>query len=71
MTCYMGHMAWLFADLGIPYDAEGRKCVDEALRQVLRMPPAAKCPEIWRLIKDAGPGERVQLAESVREVLNR
>lgn len=66
----MHHMAWLFTELDIEYNAENRERVDEALRELLRMSPAAKCPDVWRAIKDLDLKEHAALVPWVRDALD-
>lgn len=51
MTCYMRHMDWLFADLGLSVDAENRQRLDLALREVLELPEGLPCNGVWAEIK--------------------
>lgn len=74
MTCYHRHLTGLFEELGVAYDAEGRRRVHEAILEVLRMPGDARCPEVWAGLKAAyGPvgAHLPQLARDVAEVLPR
>jgi hypothetical protein len=65
MTCYMRHMAWLFEALGLAYDAENRRRVDSALREVLAVGPDAHCPEIWAAVKTLDDADREALVPAV------
>jgi len=69
VTCYMGHMQWMFDALGIPDDKKNRKRVDAAIRQALAMDEGAHCPEIWAAIKALSPDERDALVPKVGDAL--
>jgi hypothetical protein len=71
MTCYQRHMGWLFEALELPFDKTERRQVDSALRQVLRTPEGAHCPEVWAAIKALSDDERAGLPAEVSAVLGR
>lgn len=66
MTCYMRHMHWLFEALDQPFDAEHKKLMDRQIRESLKTPDDAHCPQVWAAVKALSPDERLDLVADIR-----
>jgi hypothetical protein len=62
-------MVWLFEGLDVPSEPDTRQRVDTALREHLKTPEGAHCPEIWTAIKELSDEERSALVPCVRDLL--
>lgn len=69
MTCYMRHMAWLFADLGLATDPESQKLLDAALKRTLELPPDAQCPQVWAEVKEIDSAGWAEIMHDLRSNL--
>jgi len=69
MTCYMRHMDWLFDELGLESDKDGKRRLDTALRAVLTTAPDAHCPEVWAAYKGLSDDDRTALVPQLRKAL--
>jgi len=69
MTCYQRHMGPLFEELGLPYEKDERRRVDDALRELFGLGGEAHCPEVWAAIKALSDDELDALPARVRELL--
>jgi hypothetical protein len=65
MSCYMRQMTWLFEALGLPYDKDHRKLLDNAIREELALPAEFHCPEVWSAIKALTDDERAALTSGL------
>jgi hypothetical protein len=70
MTCYQRHLDWLFEALDLPYDRDGRRRLDTALREILALGPDAHCPEVWAAFKAVSEAEMASLVPRLREALD-
>lgn len=69
MTCYQRHLGSLFEALGLDYDKDNRRRVDDAIRRVLEVPEGAHCPEVWSAIKALSSEQLDALPARLTEVL--
>jgi len=69
VTCYQRHIGDVFDALDLEYEKENRARVDRALRDLLDVPDAAHCPEVWAAVKALTPEQRADLPALVAEVL--